>query len=390
MRAEDKISSRVAQVSPSGIRKFFELVIGMEDVISLGVGEPDFTTPWHIREACIYALEKGYTTYTSNFGLIELREEIAKKYGREQKVSYSPQKEILVTTGVSEAFDIALRAILNPGDEVVLPEPNYVAYKPCIIFAGGSPVVLETKKEESFKINPDELAKKITGKTKAIILNYPNNPTGATYNRKELEEIADIAVERELVVISDEIYEKLTYDSKHVCFSSLSGMQEQSIILNGFSKAYAMTGLRVGYVLAQEKLLECMMKIHQYAMLCAPIIAQMGAIEALKNGESEVTRMVKEYNRRRRIIVKRFNEIDMDCALPEGAFYVFPSIKKAGMKSEKFSMSLLRKHKVAVVPGNAFGDCGEGFIRCAYAASAEDINSAVERIEKFLKETKRR
>jgi len=387
MKPEDKVSSRVAEVSPSGIRKFFELVIGMEDVISLGVGEPDFVTPWHIREACIYALEKGHTTYTSNFGLIELREEIAKKYEKEQKVSYSPQKEILVTTGVSEAFDLALRAILNFGEEVIVPEPTYVAYKPCVLFAGGTPVTLETRKEDGFKINTEELEKKITKRTKAIVLNYPNNPTGASYKRKELEEIASIAAEHELVVISDEIYEKLTYDSKHVSFSSLDSMKEQSIILNGFSKAYAMTGLRVGYVLANEKLLECMMKIHQYAMLCAPIIGQIGAIEALKNGESEVERMAKEYNRRRRVIVKRFNEIGMDCMLPEGAFYVFPSINTK-MKSEEFSTGLLREQKVAVVPGNAFGDCGEGFIRCAYAASMEDINSALERIERFLKENK--
>jgi len=388
MKIENKVSSRVAEVSPSGIRKFFELVIGMEDVISLGVGEPDFVTPWHIREACIYALEKGHTTYTSNLGLIELREEIAKKYEKEQNASYLPESEILVTTGVSEAFDIAMRAVLNPGDEVILPEPNYVAYKPCIIFAGGTPVILETRQEDNFRINIDELRKKITKKTKAIILNYPNNPTGATYKKKELEEIADIAVEHELIVISDEIYEKLTYDAKHTSFSSLNGMKEQSIILNGFSKAYAMTGLRVGYALAPAKLLECMVKIHQYTMLCAPIIAQIGAIEALRNGESEVERMVKEYNRRRRIIVKRLNELNLPCTMPEGAFYVFPSIENTKMTSEEFSLGLLKKHKVAVVPGNAFGSCGEGFIRCAYAASAEDINLALERVEKYLKENR--
>jgi len=388
MKIENKVSSRVAEVSPSGIRKFFELVIGMEDVISLGVGEPDFVTPWHIREACIYALEKGHTTYTSNLGLIELREEIAKKYEKEQNASYLPESEILVTTGVSEAFDIAMRAVLNPGDEVILPEPNYVAYKPCIIFAGGTPVILETRQEDNFRINIDELRKKITKKTKAIILNYPNNPTGATYKKKELEEIADIAVEHELIVISDEIYEKLTYDAKHTSFSSLNGMKDQSIILNGFSKAYAMTGLRVGYALAPAKLLECMVKIHQYTMLCAPIIAQIGAIEALRNGESEVERMVKEYNRRRRIIVKRLNELNLPCTMPEGAFYVFPSIENTKMTSEEFSLGLLKKHKVAVVPGNAFGSCGEGFIRCAYAASAEDINLALERVEKYLKENR--
>lgn len=387
-KKKEKIAERVKKVKPSGIRKFFELVIGMQDVVSLGVGEPDFITPWHIREACIYALERGYTTYTSNYGLLELREEISRKYAREQNAYYSPENEILITCGVSEGLDVSLRAILNPKESVIVPEPNYVAYKPGVIFSDAEAIIVEKKMENGFKIDVDELKKKVTDKTKSLIINYPNNPTGATYSRKELEEIADFAVDNDLLVISDEIYEKITYNAKHVSLASLNGIKEHAIILNGFSKAYAMTGLRIGYVLADERLLKAIAKIHQYTMLCAPIIAQLGAIEALRNGESEVQKMVREYDRRRKLIVKRLNEIGLHCTMPEGAFYVFPSIEIAKMKSEDFSWKLLKKHRVAVVPGTAFGDCGEGFIRCSYAASLENIGIAIERIESFLKEVK--
>ncbi|MEE8167244.1 MAG: aminotransferase class I/II-fold pyridoxal phosphate-dependent enzyme [Candidatus Hydrothermarchaeales archaeon] len=383
---EEKISSRVRKVSPSGIRKFFELVLGMEDVISLGVGEPDFVTPWHIREACMYALERGYTMYTSNYGLLELREEIARHLKKEYRLDYDPEKEILVTVGVSEAFDLAIRAVINPGDEVIIPEPAYVSYKPCALLAGGTPVPVTTSVDGSFKVKPEKIEEKISGKTKALVLNYPNNPTGATMQRKELEGIADLVNEHDLLVVSDEIYDKLTYDGKHACFSSLDGMKDRTILLNGFSKAYAMTGWRVGYACGNAVVIEAMMKIHQYAMLCAPITAQMAAVEALRHGEREMKEMVKRYNRRRKIIVKRLNDMDLACLEPKGAFYAFPSIQGTGLSSEEFAEGLLKKEKVAVVPGNAFGDSGEGFLRCAYAASLEEINEAMDRIQRFIKQ----
>lgn len=380
------ISERAKKVPPSGIRRFFELVLGMEDVISLGVGEPDFVTPWHIREACVYSLEKGYTMYTSNYGLLELREEVAKQLERYYSINYDPAKELLITTGVSEAFDLAIRAIVNPGDEVIIHEPSYVSYKPCITFAGGIPAAIGTSVNEEFKVIPEELEKKITKKTKAIVLNYPNNPTGAIMKRKELEEIADIVNEHNLLVISDEIYDKLTYNDKHTCFSSLEGMRENTILLNGLSKAYAMTGWRIGYAAGNEEVIEAMMKIHQYTMLCAPITGQMAAIEALRNGEREMRKMIDQYDRRRRVIVKGLNEIGLKCFEPEGAFYAFPSIQSSGLSSEVFSERLLKEQKVAVVPGNVFGDSGEGFVRCSYAASISDINEALDRMEKFLKD----
>lgn len=380
----DTISNRAKNVPPSGIRKFFEMVIGMPDVISLGVGEPDFVTPWHIREACIYSLEKGYTMYTSNFGLIELREEISNHMKNEYQVEYKPKSEVLVTTGVSEAFDLAIRAITNPGDEIIIPQPSYVSYVPCTTFAGGKPIVVKTKVQDEFKLTSEEIENKITNKSKALVLSYPNNPTGAIMERKRLEEIADVVNEHDLIVISDEIYDKLTYSSKHTCFSSLNGMKDKTILLNGFSKAYAMTGWRIGYACSNQEIIDAMMKVHQYTMLCAPITGQMAAIEALKDGQEEMKKMVREYDRRRRIIVKGLNQIGLECFEPKGAFYAFPSIKNSGLSSEEFSTKLLKEKSVAVVPGTAFGSSGEGYVRCAYAASIENINEALSRIEAFL------
>jgi len=380
----DIVSKRAQSVPPSGIRKFFEMVIGMPDVISLGVGEPDFVTPWHIREACIYSLEKGYTMYTSNYGLLELREEISKNLKKNYQLEYNAKKEIMITTGVSEAFDLALRAVINHGDEVIIPEPCYVSYVPCTIFAGGKPVLVKTEVTDEFKITPEKIEDKITKKSKALILSYPNNPTGAVMKKKELEEIADIVNEHDLIVISDEIYDKLTYNGSHCCFSSLNGMKDKTIILNGFSKAYAMTGWRIGYAAADSNIIDAMMKVHQYTMLCAPIMGQIAAIEALKNGEEEMKRMIREYDRRRRIIVKGLNQIGLECFTPKGAFYAFPSIKNSGVSSEEFAKNLLSEQSVAVVPGTAFGSSGEGFVRCAYAASIDNINEALTRMEKFL------
>ncbi|MFQ5801134.1 MAG: aminotransferase class I/II-fold pyridoxal phosphate-dependent enzyme [Candidatus Hydrothermarchaeales archaeon] len=380
---KDRISARARAVPPSGIRRFFEMVIGMPDVLSLGVGEPDFVTPWHVREACIYSLEQGYTMYTSNFGLLELREEIANSYKKWYSLSYSPESEILVTTGVSEAYDIAIRAIVDPGDEVIIPEPSYVSYKPCTIFAGGIPVVVDTSTER-FKLSPETLEKAITKKTKALVLNYPNNPTGASIGKKELEEIADVVIEHDLFVVSDEVYDKLTYEGAHTPFSSLNGMKNRTVLLNGFSKAYAMTGFRIGYALAPPDITEAMMKVHQYTMLCAPITGQMSAIEALRHGKREMEAMVREYNRRRRVMVRGLNEMGLACTNPEGAFYAFPSIKSTKLSSEEFSTGLLKDEKVAVVPGTAFGECGEGFIRCSYAISIDNLKTALDRMERFV------
>ncbi|HDH28704.1 MAG TPA: aminotransferase class I/II-fold pyridoxal phosphate-dependent enzyme [Euryarchaeota archaeon] len=382
---KDRISTAARSVPPSGIRKFFEMVLGMPEVISLGVGEPDFVAPWHIREACIYSLEKGYTMYTSNYGLLELREEISKFYNQWHNLDYNPESEILITTGVSEGYDLAIRALVNPGDEVLIPEPSYVSYKPCTVFAGGKPVVVTTNAEDEFKVRAENLRAAVTEKSKAMVINYPNNPTGATMTKKELEEIADIAVEHDLTVISDEVYGRLTYEGRHTPFSSLEGMRERTAILDGFSKAYAMTGFRIAFSLAPEDITDAMMKVHQYTMLCAPITGQMSAIEALRNGEREVATMTREYNRRRRVIVKRLNEIGLTCFTPKGAFYAFPSIKSTGLSSEEFSTQLLKSKKVAVVPGTAFGECGEGHIRCSYATSMEDLKTALNRIEDFTK-----
>ncbi|VVB92490.1 Aromatic-amino-acid aminotransferase 2 [uncultured archaeon] len=378
------VAEKVRSIPPSGIRKFFDLVLEMEGVISLGVGEPDFVTPWHIREACIYSLEKGFTSYTSNLGLLELRELISRCFRKDYGVEYDPKNEILITTGVSEAADLAFRAIINPGDEVIIPEPSYVSYKPSVFLAGGKPVPLATTLENEFRVTADEIEKSITDKTKALVLSYPNNPTGAVMGKNDLEEIADVVNENDLAVISDEVYCKLTYNGTHTCFSSISGMRERTIVLNGFSKSHAMTGLRIGYAAGSEEIIGAMTKVHQYAMLCAPITAQMGAVEALKNGDGEMKKMVREYDRRRRLIVDGLNRLGLDCFEPKGAFYAFPSVKSTGMTSEEFAGRLLKEQKVAAVPGDVFGDCGAGHLRCSYATSREELVEALGRIEAFL------
>ncbi|PQV42172.1 aminotransferase [Methanohalophilus euhalobius] len=378
------VASYLDRVPPSGIRRFFDMVSNNEDIISLGVGEPDYITPWHIREACIHSLEQGETSYTSNYGLVELRDEISRTYTQKHGLYYDLTSEILVTSGVSEALDLAVRAITDPGDEIIIVEPSYVAYAPAIIFAGGNPVAVQTFREDKFKLTSENLKKAITPKTKAILLNYPNNPTGAVMDKKELEPIADIVEEHDIMVISDEVYERMTYDTQHTCFASLDGMRQRTIVLNGFSKAYSMTGFRMAYALAPEPVLAAMMRIHQYSMLCAPITAQVGAIEALKNGEEEVEKMVNEYNRRRRLIVKGFNNIGLDCFNPGGAFYAFPSVASTGLTSEQFAERLLEQQQVVTIPGDVFGRAGNGYLRCAYAASRENIKEALERIETFI------
>lgn len=384
------LSEKIKTIPPSGIRKFFELVMGVHGVISLGVGEPDFVTPWHIRETSIYSIEKGNTMYTSNFGLLELREEIAKYLKKEYELEYNPKKEILITVGVSEGMDLALRSILNPGDEVIVPEPCYVSYKPCVILANGIPKVMDTKEEDNFQIDVSNLEKLISKKTKAIILSYPNNPTGAIMPKEKLEQISLLAKKYNLIIISDEIYHKLTYENKHTCFPSFKDMKKRTIFLNGFSKTYAMTGWRIGFACANKEIIEAMTKIHQYTMLCAPIMSQFAAIEALKNGEKNFQEMFEEYDRRRRLIVKRLNEIGLPSVEPKGAFYVFSSLRNTNLSSEEFSEKLLFEEKVAVVPGNAFGDCGEGYVRICYASSLSNIEEALKRLEKFVKKYRRR
>ncbi len=379
------VSERVNNILPSGIRKFFDLLSSMENVISLGVGEPDFITPWHIREAAIYSIEKGYTMYTSNYGLLELRQRIAKYFLSRYKLSYDPYQELLITTGVSEGLDLALRAIINPGDEVIMPDPCYVSYPACTILAEGKPILVPTTEENNFVINAEDIESRITPKTKAILIGYPANPTGAVMTKKQLESIAKVARQYDLIVISDEIYERLVYNTEHTCFASLDGMKDRTILLGGFSKAYAMTGWRIGYAAARPEIIEAMTKIHQYTMLCAPIMAQMAAIEALDRGEKEVEIMVKEYDRRRRVMVEGLKNIGLSCFEPKGAFYAFPSIKITGMTSEEFAQKLLFEEKVAVVPGSAFGKCGEGYIRCCYATSLEYIEEALRRMERFIK-----
>jgi len=382
------ISRNVEKIPPSGIRKFFELVIGADDVISLGVGEPDFVTPWEIRESAIYSLERGYTSYTSNYGLLGLREAISDQVYEKDGTFYDPEREILITCGVSEAYDLAIRTITDPKDEIIVVEPCYVSYQPCITLSGGEPISLPTSMEDGFVPTSEEIEQRITDKTKAIVISYPNNPTGATMNKKRMEEIADIVSEYDLILISDEVYGDLTYNGKHVSFSSLNGMKDRTILLNGFSKAYAMTGWRIGYLAANEEIVDGAVKIHQYSMICAPIISQMAAIEAIVSGEKGKMEMIREYNRRRRMVVKRLNEMGLDIFEPKGAFYAFPSIKEYS-GSEEFSERLLREKRVAVVPGNAFGECGEGFVRISYAASRETIIEAMDRIGAFLESLKR-
>ena len=378
-----EISKKVQKIPPSGIREFFELVIGMKDVISLGVGEPDFVTPWNICESAIFSIEQGYTSYTSNQGLYELRTQIARFLNTKHNIKYNPE-EILITTGVSEALDLVLRAILNPGDKVLVPDPCYVSYYPVSFLAGGSPVFINTKKT-NFKLTPSLVEKHVSKGVKAIIFNYPANPTGVSYSRKELLALAKVFVKKNLMVISDEIYDELTYDFSHTPISSLKGMKERTIYLNGFSKAFAMTGWRIGYACGPKNIISAMTKIHQYTMLCSPIMGQMAAIEALKSGGRYVAEMKREYKRRREFIVDRLNEIGLVCYKPEGAFYVFPSIKGTCMNCIEFSKELLRKEKVAVVPGTAFGSQGEGHIRISYASNMQDLKEACVRMERFLK-----
>ena len=382
------ISQKVNNISPSGIRKFFDLLSSLEGVISLGVGEPDFVTPWHIREAATYSLERGYTMYTSNYGMLELRQELAGYLERHYGVSYQHEREILVTVGVSEGLDLALRAILNPGDEVIIPEPWYVSYPPCVILAGGIPVFVPTSKQNNFVLKAEDVEPLINKHTKAILIGYPSNPTGAVMSREELSKIAKLAQKYNLLVISDEIYARLVYGVEHTCFASLPGMREQTILLGGFSKAFAMTGWRIGYLAANQQLIEAMLKIHQYTMLCVPTMSQMAAIEALRSGEDDVDKMVKEYDRRRKFIVKRLNEIGLPCFEPKGAFYAFPSIEATGMNSEEFAERLLMEERVAVVPGSAFGQCGEGFVRCCYATSLANIEEALKRMGRFVKKNR--
>ena len=382
---DNLISQKVTSLPPSGIRKFFDLLSSMEDIISLGIGEPDFVTPWHIREAGTYSLEKGYTMYTSNSGMPELRQELANYLELRYRVSYHPEHEILVTTGTSEGLDLALRAIINPGDEVIIPDPCYVAYPADIILAGGVPILVPTNEENNFVVKATDIEDRITKQTKAILIGYPANPTGAVMSRKEADTIAGLAKKYDLLVISDELYARLVYGVEHICFPSLPGMKERTILIRGFSKSHAMTGWRIGYVAADRRFIQALAKIHQYTMLSAPTMAQVAAIEALRNGESEVEKMVQEYNRRRRFMVKRLNEIGLPCFEPKGAFYAFPSIKATGMNSEEFAERLLLEEKVAVVPGTAFGLCGEGFVRCCYATSLSSIEEALRRMDRFVK-----
>ena len=378
------VSNVADNIKPSGIRKFFDIVSEMPDAISLGVGEPDFDTPWHVVDEGIYSLERGRTYYTSNSGLMELREEICKWYSRKYAVEYNAADECLITVGGSEGIDLALRALLNPGDEVIIPEPSYVSYVPCVSLAGGTPVTINLKNENQFKLTEAELAEKITDKSKVLILSFPNNPTGAIMTKEDLEPIAKLAIEHDLYVISDEIYSELTYtETPHYSIASLPGMLERTIVINGFSKAYAMTGWRLGYALAPEHIAKLMTKIHQFCIMCAPTTSQYAAIEALKNGDKDIANMRKSYDERRRYLFARLNDMEMPAFEPLGAFYIFPSIKKYGMNSDEYATNLLKSQKLAVVPGTAFGDCGEGFIRISYAYSIDQLREALDRIEKF-------
>ena len=380
------LSKMVTEMEPSGIRRFFDVASTMDNVISLGVGEPDFDTPWHIREEGIYSLEKGRTFYTSNAGLLELRKAIAHYMYRKYELTYNPAHEIVVTVGGSEGIDLALRAMLNPGDEVILPEPAFVSYLPCVKLADGVPVTIDLKEENHFKLKPEELLAAITDKTKILILSYPNNPTGAIMTREDLEPIAEIVKEKDLYVISDEIYAELTYGQNHCSIASLPGMRDRTIIINGFSKSFAMTGWRMGFATGPELIMQQILKIHQFAIMCAPTTSQYAAVEALRNGDEDVAKMREEYNGRRRYLMHRFQEMGLSCFEPFGAFYVFPCIKEFGMTSEEFATKLLNSQKVAVVPGTAFGDCGEGYLRISYAYSLEDLKKALDRMEIFIQE----
>lgn len=382
--ADGHLNRVVKAMPPSGIRKFFDLVSEMEGAISLGVGEPDFVTPWHVREACIYSLESGNTHYTSNKGMPELRETICDSVRSDLGLDYNPSEQILITTGVSEAVDLAFRATLNPGDEAIVPEPCYVAYAPDVVLAGGVARAVPTRLEEEFRLRPEDVSAAVTDKSRVLLLSYPNNPTGAIMTRSDLEELADVVVENDLLVVSDEVYAKLTYSGSHASFAQLEGMQERTVILNGLSKSHAMTGWRIGYALGDPDLVGAMTKIHQYTMLCAPTMAQVAALEAMQKGDEEMVHMRHEYNLRRRMFVSGLNRIGLDCFEPKGAFYAFPSVRSWGLSSEEFAERLLKEQKVAVVPGNVFGQSGEGFLRCSYATSREELIEALDRMEIFL------
>lgn len=384
------ISDKVLNIKPSGIRKFFDIVTEMKDAISLGVGEPDFDTPWHIRDEGIYALEGGKTFYTSNAGLKDLRIEINNYLSRTQNLSYNPNSEIIVTVGGSEAIDIGLRAVINDGDEVIIPQPSYVSYEPCAILAGAKPVVINLQAKNEFRLTPEELLNAITPRTKVLILPFPNNPTGAIMEKEDLEKIAKIVIEKDILVMSDEIYSALTYKEKHVSIASIKGMKERTILINGFSKAYAMTGWRLGYACAPKEIIAQMTKIHQFAIMCAPTTSQYAAVEALKNGDADVENMRTSYNQRRRFLMDSVKKMGLESFEPFGAFYIFPCIKEFGMTSEEFATKFLQEEKVAVVPGTAFGECGEGFIRISYAYSLETLKIAFERLERFVTKLRNR
>lgn len=378
------LADKVADIPFSGIRKFFDIVSEMPDAISLGVGEPDFDTPWHIRDEGIYSLEKGRTFYTSNAGLKELKMEVANYLKRRQRLEYDYNKEILITVGGSEAIDIGMRVMLNPGEEVLVPQPSYVSYEPCVRLAGGVPVIINLKEENEFRLTAQELLDAITDKTKILVLPFPNNPTGAILEEKDLQEIAKVCVDKDIFVMSDEIYAELTYKEKHISIAQMPGMQERTILINGFSKAYAMTGWRLGYACGPADIIEQMLKVHQYAIMCAPTTSQYAAVEALKNGDEDVREMREAYNQRRRYLVHAFREMGLECFEPFGAFYIFPSIQEFGMSSDEFATRLLMEEKVAVVPGTAFGACGEGFLRISYAYSLENLKVAIGRIQNFI------
>ena len=378
------LSDTIVNIKPSGIRKFFDIVTEMEDAISLGVGEPDFDTPWHIRDEGIYSLEKGRTFYTSNSGLKELKQEVCKFQKRRYGLDYDFESETFITVGGSEAIDLCFRAMLNPGDEVLIPQPSYVSYYPCALLTGGKPVIINLKAENEFRLTAEEIEESVTEKTKILVLPFPNNPTGAIMERKDLESISRVIEKHDLFVLSDEIYSELTYGVDHVSIASLPGMKERTIIVNGFSKSHAMTGWRLGYALGPAEIIKQMLKIHQYAIMCAPTTSQYAAVEAMKNGDADVAAMRKEYDGRRRYLLHRFREMGLECFEAKGAFYMFPCIKEFNMTSDEFATRLLREEKVAVVPGTAFGDCGEGFLRISYAYSLENLSAAMERIEKFI------
>jgi len=384
MSERDRLSAMARALPPSGIREFFDLVMGMDDVISLGVGEPDFATPWHICDAAIASLRRGMTSYTSNLGLMELREAIARDMHSRWGVGYSAADQIIVTVGVSEALDLTMRALLDPGDEVIVPEPCFVAYKPAVLMAGGVPVTVCTEEDDEFRLLPEALEAAITPRTKALLIGYPNNPTGATMGREDLLPIAEICRRHDLLVLSDEIYALLTYQGEHTCFSSLPGMFERTLVFNGFSKAYAMTGWRLGYACGPADLIEALNRLHAYTIMCAPVSAQVAAMEALRGGEHEMRQMIAEYDQRRRLLVKGLNELGLPCFMPSGAFYAFPNIAHLGLSSREFSRRLLFEQKVAAVPGTAFGDCGEGYLRCTYATSTENLKLALQRLGEFI------